>query len=83
MTYYDITTNSGKYRTAKQVRKTVMAELKSWDFTPGLSTTAHRARVADRYLNDDKWMKRRRGETAGSIARGVWRAHMADYDGPA
>lgn len=65
---YEITTNSGTYRTRAQVVKTVAAELR-------LHLVADPTAVARRWVDDDAWMRRHRGETAGSIARCVANEH--------
>ena len=65
---FQITNNAGAYRTKAEVIKTAANELRKFG-VPNPTTTARR------WIEDAAWLKRRTGETAGSIARGVADEH--------
>lgn len=65
---YQITDNRGTYRTREQVIKTAANELR-------LHLVANPTAVARRWVDNDAWLRRHRGETAGSIGRCVANEH--------
>ena len=65
---YQITDNAGMYRNRGEVLKTVVSLL----CKRGVPKPT---RVAVSYLDNDVWLRRRAGETAGSIARAVSEEH--------